>query len=75
MVKTEKSFVWSYFKKIENDKKVQCTVPIIKNEKEEPCNTTYKFTGSTSNMKYHLNVIHNKTEDDEERKVKYNSLK
>ncbi len=66
--KSEKSFVWKYFKKIGNDK-VQCIVPIIKNEKEEPCNVSYKYTGSTSNMKYHLNAAHNKTEGDEETEV------
>jgi hypothetical protein len=60
------SFVWKYFKKIENEK-AQCIIPIIKNGKEEPCNASYKFTGSTSNMKYHLNVMHNKTEDEEKK--------
>jgi hypothetical protein len=62
------SFVWKYFKKTENEN-VQCIIPIIKNGKESPCSTSYKFTGSTSNMKYHLNVIHNKTEGSEEKKV------
>ncbi|RGB23095.1 hypothetical protein C1646_677369 [Rhizophagus diaphanus] len=66
--KYEKSFVWKYFKKVGNDK-VQCIVPIIKNEKEEQCNITYKYTGSTSNMKYHLNTAHNKTEGDKEKEI------
>ena len=69
--KPEKSFVWKHFKKIETNEKVQvqCIVPVMKNEKEEPCNTTHKFTGSTSNMKYHLNAIHNITDEDNEIKV------
>jgi hypothetical protein len=69
--KGAKSFVWNYFEKIE-DSKVQCKVPTMKNGKEEPCNITYKFTGSTSTLKYHLNMSHNKTEGDEEKKVKFN---
>ena len=55
--KSEKSFVWKYFKKID-DGKVQCIIPIVKNEKEEPCNIIYKYNSFTSNMKYHLNVVH-----------------
>ncbi|GBC25170.2 zinc finger BED domain-containing protein 4-like [Rhizophagus irregularis DAOM 181602=DAOM 197198] len=64
--KPEKSFVWKYFKKID-DGKVQCIIPIMKGEKEEPCNIIYKHSSSTSNMKYHLNAAHNKTEGDEEK--------
>ncbi|CAB5349428.1 unnamed protein product [Rhizophagus irregularis] len=62
--KNEKSFVWKYFTKLEN-KKVQCKILVENNGKEEPCNVTYKYTGSTSNLKYHLNIVHNKTEADE----------
>ena len=71
--KGTKSFVWNYFEKIK-DNKVQCKVLTMKNGKEEPCNITYKFTGSTSTLKYHLNMSHNKTEGDEEKKVKFNFL-
>ncbi|CAJ0834021.1 812_t:CDS:2 [Entrophospora sp. SA101] len=60
------SLCMEIFKKTENEK-AQCIIPIIKNGKEEPCNASYKFTGSTSNMKYHLNVMHNKTEDKEKK--------
>ncbi|CAG8692323.1 20461_t:CDS:2 [Rhizophagus irregularis] len=66
--KPEKSFVWKYFKKID-DGKVQCIIPIMKGEKEEPCNIIYKHSSSTSNMKYHLNAAHNKTEGDEEKEL------
>jgi hypothetical protein len=62
--------VWKYFTKLEN-KKVQCNVPVDKDGREEPCKATYKFTGSTSNLKYHLNMAHGKTEDDEEKKVNF----
>lgn len=64
-LKGEKSFVWRYFTKLD-DKKVQCEVPVERDGIEVPCKVTYKFTGSTSNLKYHLNVAHSKTEDDDE---------
>jgi hypothetical protein len=67
LTNSEKSFVWKYFTKLEN-KKVQCKVLIEKDGKEVPCDTSYKFTGSTSNLKYHLNAVHNKTEADEKEK-------
>lgn len=34
--------MWKYFKIIEN-KKAQCTIPMIENGKEEPCNVTYQY--------------------------------
>nr|CAG8448325.1 10472_t:CDS:2 [Entrophospora candida] len=45
----------SKLSKIKENEKVQCIIPIMENGKEESCNTSYKFTGSTSYMKYHLN--------------------
>jgi N-methylhydantoinase B/oxoprolinase/acetone carboxylase alpha subunit len=70
--KNEKSFVWRYFTKHEN-KKVQCKIIVQRDGKEVPCDVTYKFTGSTSNLKYHLNVVHGKTEADEE-EIKVNII-
>lgn len=66
--KSAKSFVWKYFEKTKDDE-VQCKVPVMKDGKEEPCNITYKYKGSTSTLKYHLNAAHNKTEADEEKNV------
>jgi hypothetical protein len=55
-----------------DDEKVYCIVPVIKHIKEELCDISYKFTGTTSNLKYHLNTIHNISENDEVNKVNIN---
>ena len=71
--KSGKSFVWNHFEKLENNK-VQCKVLVMKDKKEVPCDVIYKFTGSTSTLKYHLNMSHTITEADEEKKVNFNFL-
>lgn len=55
--------MWKYFTKFEN-KKVQCKILVQRDGKEVPCDIAYKFTGSTSNL--NLNIVHGKTEADEE---------
>ncbi|CAI2190429.1 1255_t:CDS:2 [Funneliformis geosporum] len=50
------------------DEKVYCIVPVIKHEKEELCDISYKFTVSTSNLKYHLNTVHNITDNNKKNK-------
>ena len=48
---------------------------MTKHGKEGLCDASLKYTGSTSTLKYHLNTFHNITEEIEEKKVKYNSIK
>uniref|UniRef100_U9TT23 BED-type domain-containing protein n=1 Tax=Rhizophagus irregularis (strain DAOM 181602 / DAOM 197198 / MUCL 43194) TaxID=747089 RepID=U9TT23_RHIID len=72
--KSEKSFVWKYFERID-DGKVRCIMSITKNGKEEPCNATYKYLSFTLNMKYHLNSLHNITEGEEQEEPKVQQAK